>query len=346
MLGQLFRRSSTDLAIDLGTANTVVYRRGSGIVINEPSVVALETTNGVQRVRAVGADAKLMMGKTPANLKTIRPLRSGVIADLYVAEQMINHFIHKANGGRSRFTRGPEIVMCVPSGSTMVERRAIRDAATNAGAGRVWLLVEPMAAAIGAGLQVLKPRGSVVVDIGGGTTEVGVISLHGLTYSMSVRVGGDRMDEALTQSVRRNHNLVIGEGTAEKLKTKLGIARLEGSGPGEFALVRGRDVAVGMPREVEITQRELVDALREPLGQVIHAVRQALEHAPPEIAADILDEGITMTGGGSLLPDIDLVLADETGLPVRVADSPLICVAMGAGKTLEDSEYRGALYGT
>ncbi|MDP9086692.1 MAG: rod shape-determining protein [Pseudomonadota bacterium] len=345
MLGSLFKRGSTDLAIDLGTANTVVYRRGSGIVINEPSVVAIETINGVQRVRAVGADAKLMMGKTPANLKTIRPLRSGVIADIDVAEKMIKHFIHKANGGRSRFRHGPEIVMCIPSGSTMVERRAIRDAARTAGASRVWLLSEPMAAAIGAGLEVMKPRGSLVVDIGGGTTEVGVISLHGLTYSSSVRVGGDRMDDAITQSVRRNHNLLIGEATAEKLKTQLGIACLGGSGPGKVAVVRGRDVAVGMPREVEITQRELVDALKEPLGQVIQAVRQALENTPPEIAADIMDDGITMTGGGSLLPEIDRVLADETGLSVKVADAPLICVAMGAGRTLEDPHYRGALYG-
>jgi rod shape-determining protein MreB len=344
MLDRLFRRTSTDLAIDLGTANTVVYRRGSGIVINEPSVVAIETLDGVTRVRAVGADAKLMMGKTPANLKTIRPLRSGVIADLDVAEQMIKHFIHKANGGNSWFSRGPEIVMCVPSGSTKVERRAIRDAATSAGASRVWLLVEPMAAAIGAGVEVMKPRGSLVVDIGGGTTEVGVISLHGLTYSMSVRVGGDRMDEAIMQSVRRNHNLMVGEATAEKLKKELGIARLDCDGPGSTALVRGRDVAVGMPREVEITQRELVEALSEPIGQVVNAVRIALEHTEPEVAADIIDDGITMTGGGSLLPAIDLVLADETGLPVCIADGPLTCVAMGAGKTLEDAEYRGALY--
>lgn len=308
-------------------------------------MVALETVNGVRSVRAVGVDAKLMMGKTHAGLRTIRPLRSGVIADLDVAEQMIKHFIYKANGGRSRFAHGPEVVMCVPSGSTTVERRAIRDAATSAGARKVWLLVEPMAAAIGAGLEVMKPRGSLIVDIGGGTTEVGVISLHGMTYSMSVRVGGDRMDEAITHSVRRNHNLLIGEGTAERLKTNLGTARLSDPGQGDTTVVRGRDVAIGMPREVEISQREMVEALKEPLGQVIHAVRKALEHTPPEIAADIIDEGITMTGGGSLLPEIDRVLADETGLPVRVADCPVICVAMGAGKTLEDPDYRGALYG-
>ena len=341
--GRLFNFASTDLAIDLGTANTVVYRRGHGIVINEPSVVAMETHNGIRRVRAVGADAKLMMGKTPAYLKTIRPLRSGVIADLEVAEQMIKHFILKANGGRNRFTRGPEIVMCVPSGSTQVERRAIRDAASNAGASRVWLLVEPMAAAIGAGLEVIKAKGSMVVDIGGGTTEVGVISLYGLTYSMSVRVGGDKMDDAITQSVRRNHNLLIGEATAEKIKKDLGIASPPDDGRGRSALVRGRDVARGVPREVEIIQAELAEALRDPVGQIVHAVRRALENTAPEIAADIIDDGITMTGGGSLLPQIDAVLADETGLPVRIADNPLMCVALGAGRALEDPDYRGAL---
>ena len=345
LLRRLFSLPSTDLAIDLGTANTVVYRRGSGVVINEPSVVAMETHNGVRRVRAVGADAKLMMGKTPSYLRTIRPLRSGVIADLEVAEQMIKHFILKANGGHGRFRRGPEIVLCVPSGATQVERRAMRDAASNAGASKVWLLAEPMAAAIGAGLEVMKPKGSLVVDIGGGTTEVGVISLHGLTYSMSMRVGGDRMDDAITQSIRRNHNLLIGEATAEKVKTQWAIARPPAAGTGATALVRGRDVARGVPREIEINQRELAEALAEPVSQIVHAVRHALEHTAPEIAADIIDEGITMTGGGSLLPEIDRVLADETGLVVRVAEDPLTCVARGAGRTLEDADYRGALFG-
>jgi rod shape-determining protein MreB len=343
-LRQLFSFASTDLAIDLGTANTVVYARGRGIVINEPSVVAMETHAGVRRVRAVGADAKLMMGKTPAYLKTIRPLRNGVIADLEVAEQMIKHFILKANGGGSRFTRGPEIVICVPSGSTQVERRAIRDAASNAGASKVLLLVEPMAAAIGAGIEVIRPKGSLVVDIGGGTTEVGVISLHGLTYSSSVRVGGDKMDDAISQSVRRNHNLMIGEATAEKIKKEFGTARVPFGVEPRRALVRGRDVARGVPREIEITQDELVDAMREPVGQIIQAVRRALENTAPEIAADIIDDGITMTGGGSLLPEIDGVLADETGLPVRIAETPLICVALGAGRALEDPDYRGALF--
>lgn len=343
-LARFFKIASTDLAIDLGTANTVVYRRGVGIVINEPSVVAMETFNGVRRVRAVGADAKLMMGKTPAYLKTIRPLRSGVIADLEVAEQMIKHFILKANGGQRRFRPGPEVVICVPSGSTSVEQRAIRDAASNAGASSVWLLAEPMAAAIGAGLEVMKPRGSLVVDIGGGTTEVGVISLHGLTYSMSMRIGGDKMDDAITQSVRRNHNLLIGEATAETIKKKWGIARLQRGFSGQSALVRGRDVALGVPREIEINQGELAEALKEPVGQIVHAVRHALEHTAPEIAADIIDEGIVMTGGGSLLPEIDAVLSEATGLKVTVAKEPLTCVAMGAGKTLEDPDYRGALF--
>jgi rod shape-determining protein MreB len=341
---RFLKLASTDLAIDLGTANTVVYRRGSGVVINEPSVVAMETHNGVRRVRAVGSDAKLMLGKTPAYLKTIRPLKSGVIADLDVAEQMIKHFIYKANGGQSRFRRGPEIVLCIPSGATSVERRAIRDAASNAGASKVWLLAEPMAAAIGAGLEVMKPKGSLVVDIGGGTTEVGVISLHGLTYSMSVRVGGDKMDEAITQSIRRNHNLLVGEATAEKIKIQWGIARPPSDGVGITALVRGRDVAKGVPREIEINQRELAEALTEPVSQIVNAVRHALEHTAPEIAADIIDGGIMMTGGGSLLPEIDRVLADETGLLVKIADGPLTCVAMGAGRTLEDPDYRGALF--
>ncbi len=339
----LFKLASTDLAIDLGTANTVVYARGRGIVINEPSVVAMEMHDGVRRVRAVGADAKLMMGKTPAYLKTIRPLRNGVIADLEVAEQMIKHFIHKANGGRSRFMRGPQIVICVPSGSTQVERRAIRDAASNAGASSVSLLVEPIAAAIGAGLSVITPTGSLVVDIGGGTTEVGVISLKGLTYSMSARVGGDKMDDAIAQAIRRNHGLLIGDATAEKIKKELGTARVPAGTQARRALVRGRDVARGVPREIEISQDEMVDALRDPVGQIMQAVRRALENTAPEIAADIIDGGIMMTGGGSLLPQIDGLLADETGLQVTIADNPLMCVALGAGRALEDPEYAGTL---
>ncbi len=332
------------IAIDLGTANTVVYLEGRGIVISEPSVVAMEMHNGVRRVKAVGADAKLMMGKTPDYIKTIRPLRNGVIADLEVAEQMIKHFIQKAQGGRSRFSRGPEVVLCVPSGSTSVERRAIRDAASHAGASQVWLIDEPMAAAIGAGLPVTEPIGSMVVDIGGGTTEVGVISLRGLAYSQSARIGGDKMDEAITSYVRRNYNLLIGEATAERVKHEIGTVKAPIEGEGLVAHVRGRDVARGVPIEVSLNQAEIAEALAEPVSRIVHVVRVALERCQPEIAADIIDEGITMTGGGSLLRDIETLLADETGLPVKIADNPMSCVALGAGRALEDPDYRGALH--
>lgn len=342
-LANFFGMASRDIAIDLGTANTVVYVQGRGIVINEPSVVAMEVNNGVRRVRAVGNDAKLMMGKTPDYIKTIRPLRNGVIADLQVAEEMIKHFMQKAQGDRSRFSRRPAIVICVPSGSTSVERRAIRDAVSNAGARHVSLIDEPMAAAIGAGLPVTEPIGSMVVDIGGGTTEVGVISLRGLAYSQSARVGGDRMDEAISSYVRRNYNLLIGEATAERVKKEIGTAKTPGDGNGLIALVRGRDLAKGVPSEIKLNQAEIAEALSEPVARIVHVVRVALEHTQPEIAADVIDEGITMTGGGSLLRDIACVLADETGLPVRVAENALNCVALGAGRTLEDPNYQGAL---
>ena len=342
-MGYIFNFGPKDLAIDLGTANTVVYLRERGVVIQEPSVVALEYGNGPPKVRAVGDDAKLMLGKTPANLRTVRPLRNGVIADLEVAEQMIKHFMTKAIGGRSRFGGKIEVVMCVPSGSTNVERRAIRDAASNAGASEVRLIEEPMAAAIGAGLPVADPIGSMVTDIGGGTTEVGVISLQGLAYSASVRVGGDKMDDAIMSYVRRTHNLQIGEATAERVKKQIGSARVPADGHGMTMGVKGLHVERGVPREIELTQAEIARALSEPVGRIVHAVREALEHTAPEIAADIIDDGITLTGGGSLLRDIDAVLADETGLPVRVADNPMQCVALGAGRTLEEQIYRGAL---
>jgi rod shape-determining protein MreB len=339
----LFNFSSRDLAIDLGTANTVVYARGSGIITSEPSVVALELVNGVRKVSAVGDDAKLMMGKTPDNIRTVRPLRAGVIADLEVAEEMIKHFIRKAHGGPSRFARGPEVVISIPSGATSVERRAIRDAVSNAGADRVSLIEEPMAAAIGAGLPVADPIGSMVVDIGGGTTEVGVISLQGLALCRSSRVGGDKMDEAIVSYVRRNYNLLIGEGTAERIKLEIGSAVRPGDGKGLTTLVRGRDVGRGMPGEVELDQAQIADALAEPVNQIVEVVRIALEHTQPEIAADVIDQGITMTGGGSLLRDFATVLQDATGLPVNIADDPMSCVALGAGRTLEDQVYRGAL---
>jgi rod shape-determining protein MreB and related proteins len=341
--GRRFRTHSPGVAIDLGTANTVVYVQGTGIAFNEPSVVAMEWLDGRRRVRAVGSDAKLMMGKTPDNIRTIRPLRNGVIADLEVAEQMIKHFIQKTQGRRSRFLGGPDIVMCVPSGATQVERRALRDAATNAGARSVSLIDEPMAAAIGAGLPVKDPTGSMVVDIGGGTTEVGVISLQGLAYSQSEHVGGDRIDEAIVAYVRRNFNMLIGEMTSERVKIEIGIARPPPDGTGASARLSGRDVARGVPAEIVLNQGEIAEAIAEPVGRIMHVVRMALENTQPEIAADVIDAGIVMTGGGSLLRDIAVVMADETGLPVRVADDPLSCVALGAGQTLEDASLRGAL---
>jgi rod shape-determining protein MreB and related proteins len=343
MFTRLFKFTSRDMAIDLGTANTVVYLRGSGIVLNEASVVALETINGVRRVKAVGDGAKLMMGKTPDNIETVRPLRDGVIADIDVAELMIKYFIEKAHGGTSRLPRWPEIVICVPSRSTSVERRAIRDAGSNAGAAKVWLIEEPMAAAIGAGLPVTEPIGGMIVDIGGGTTEVAVLSLRGLAYSNSVRVGGDKMDDAISSSIRRNHSLLIGESSAERLKKDYGVARTPADGVGLTFQIRGRDLVNGIPKEITITQAQIADAISEPVAQIVEAVRIALENTAPELAADIVDNGIVLTGGGALLKDIDKVLADETGLPVTVADNPLMCVALGAGRALEDPEYRGVL---
>ncbi|HET8749991.1 MAG TPA: rod shape-determining protein [Sphingomicrobium sp.] len=338
-----FSFSSRGVAIDLGTANTVVYLSGAGIVTSEPSVVAMEVVNGVRKVRAVGDDAKLMMGKTPDSIRTIRPLRSGVIADLEVAEEMIKHFIRKAHGGPSRFSRGPEVVISVPSGATSVERRAIRDAVTNAGADRVSLIEEPMAAAIGAGLPVADPVGSMVVDVGGGTTEVGVISLQGLALSRTVRVGGDKMDEAIASYVRRRYNLLIGEGTSERVKLEIGSAVRPGDGTGLSTSVRGRDVGRGVPSEIMLTEAQVAEALAEPVNQIVEVVRSALENTQPEIAADVIDQGIMMTGGGSLLRGFDTVLQDATGLPVHVAENALSCVAVGAGQTLEDRILRGAL---
>jgi rod shape-determining protein MreB len=340
---KVMRFASADLAIDLGTANTVVYLRDHGVVLAEPSVVAIETTNGLSTVRAVGDEARLMLGKTPANLTTIRPLRNGVIADLEVAEHMIKHFVRKARANvSSRLKKSPEIVICVPSGATPVERRAIRDAASNAGARKVWLIDEPMAAAIGADLPIDEPMGSMVVDIGGGSTEVGVMAVGGMSMSLSERVGGDQMDEAIVSYVRRTHNLHIGEATAERVKKEAGAALVDGD---DLSItIRGRDAVRGIPREVTITRGDIVEALGGPVAQIVDAVRRALEATAPEIAADILDQGIVMTGGGSLLHGIDKVISRVTGLPVRVADDPLNCVALGAGRALEESGYRGVLH--
>ena len=342
-LPRLFGRSAGDVAIDLGTVNTVLYLTGQGIVLNEPSVVALEVVKGVSRVRAVGAEAKLMMGKTPEGTETIRPMRDGVIADLDVAEQMMKFFIAKARGGARRLPGGSRVAICIPSGATQVERRAIRQAAANAGAGSVYLIEEPMAAAIGAGLPVAAPVGAMIVDIGGGTTEVAVLSLGGLAYSASARVGGDKMDEAIASSIRRRHSLMIGEATAERVKFAIGTARVPADGVGATMLVKGRDLVDGVPKEVEVSQGDLAGALRDLVGQIIETVLVALERTEPELAADICDRGIVMTGGGSLLDGIDEALAAATGLPTLIADEPLTCVAIGAGRALEDPLLHGVL---
>lgn len=334
--------SSQDLAIDLGTVNTVVHMRGRGIVLNEPSVVALEWVNGIRRVAAVGQNAKLMMGKTPHGIQVVRPMRDGVIADLDVAEQMIKYFIDHAHGGPSRLPRRPAMVVCIPSGATSVDRRAIRQAADNAGASKVLLIDEPMAAAIGAGLPVTEPLGAMVVDIGGGTTEVAVLSLQGLAYSTSVRIGGDKMDDAITSAVRRKHNLLIGDATAERIKHEIGTA-LPPDGEPRTLLVRGRHLSSGMPQEIAIDQAEVAQALAEPVSHILAAVRSALENTAPELAADIVDQGIVLTGGGALLHRLDEALALSTGVPVMVATDPLLCVARGAGQALEDSRYAGVL---
>ena len=340
---RFFSLPSSDIAIDLGTVNTVVYLRGRGIVLNEPSVVAIETRDGVKRVRAVGAEAKLMMGKTPEGIVTVRPMRDGVIADLDVAEQMIKFFIDKAHGGPSRLPRRPEVAICIPSGATPVERRAIRQAATAAGAHRVHLIEEPMAAAIGAGLPVTQPVGAMVVDIGGGTTEVAVLSLRGLAYSTSARVGGDKMDDAIASAIRRKYNLIIGEATAERVKLAIGVARAPDDGRGIILPVRGRDLRAGVPKEIEVSQADIAIALADLVGQIVETVLTALEHTEPELAADICDQGIVVTGGGAVLSQLDAVLARATGLPVIVAENALTCVATGAGLAMEDPIYRGVM---
>lgn len=340
--GNLFKFGAPNIAIDLGTANTLVYVQDQGIVLNEPSVVAMETINGIQVVKAVGEDAKMMMGKTPDSIQAIRPLRDGVIADIEVAEEMIKHFIRKVNGSRSMF-RYPEITICVPSGSTSVERRAIRDAASNAGASQVFLILEPMAAAIGAHMPVTEPVGSMVVDIGGGTTEVAVLSLRGLAYTTSVRVGGDKMDEAIISYVRRHHNLLIGEATAERIKQDYGCAMVPEDGVGEQFTLKGRDLVNGVPKEITINQANLAEALAEPIGAIVEGVRIALENTAPELAADIVDQGIVLTGGGALIRRLDEYLREETGLPVTVAEDPLTCVAIGTGRAMEEPIFHGVL---
>lgn len=334
MFAKLMGLLSADMAIDLGTANTLVYVRGKGIVLNEPSVVAISHAHGKKQVLAVGEEAKHMLGRTPGNIVAIRPLRDGVIADFDVAEKMIKHFIRKVHNRRS--FASPEMIICVPSGSTAVERRAIVESAESAGARRVELIEEPMAAAIGAGLPVTEPTGSMVVDIGGGTTEVAVISLGGIVYARSVRVGGDKMDNAIISYVRRTHNLLIGESSAEKIKTNIGTACSPEKGDGDTMEIKGRDLMNGVPRELSINQSQVAEALSEPVGAIVEAVKVALEHTAPELAADIVDKGIVLTGGGAQLHNLDYVLRHATGLPVVVADNPLTCVALGTGRALEE----------
>ena len=334
MFSRLFGFLSADMAIDLGTANTLVYVKGKGIVLNEPSVVAIAEVKGKKQVLAVGEEAKQMLGRTPGNIRAIRPLRDGVIADFEVAEEMIKYFIRKVHNRRS--FASPLVIVCVPSGSTAVERRAIQESAESAGARKVFLIEEPMAAAIGAGLPVTEPTGSMVVDIGGGTTEVAVLSLGGIVYARSVRVGGDKMDEAIIAYIRRNHNLLVGEGSAARIKEDIGSACAPEDGDGQTMEIKGRDLMNGVPKELVISQREIAESLAEPVGAIIEAVKVALEHTAPELAADIVDKGIVLTGGGALLGNLDLVLRHDTGLPVSIADDPLSCVVLGTGRALEE----------
>ena len=330
IFGSLF---SSDMAIDLGTANTLVYIKGRGIVLNEPSVVAYHMKNGRKEVLAVGEDAKLMLGRTPGSIEAIRPMREGVIADFDTAEEMIKHFIRKVHK-RSTFSK-PKIIVCVPHGATPVEKRAIRQSVLGAGARKAGLIAEPIAAAIGAGMPITDPTGSMVVDIGGGTTEVAVLSLADIVYARSVRVGGDRMDEALISYLRRHQNLLVGEATAERIKKEIGTARMPENGRGKTMRIRGRDLLNGVPKEIEISQAQVAEALAEPVQQICEAVMTALESTPPDLAADIVDRGVMLTGGGALLGDLDLALREQTGLSISVADECLNCVALGTGKALE-----------
>lgn len=326
---------SNDLSIDLGTANTLIYSRGKGIVLNEPSVVAIRQDRGPggpKSIEAVGADAKKMLGRTPENIIAIRPMKDGVIADFTYTEKMLQHFIRKVHDSQF-FRPSPRVLVCVPCGATQVERRAIRESAVGAGARKVYLIEEPMAAAIGAGMPVDEPQGSMVLDIGGGTSEVAVMSLNGIVYSASVRIGGDRFDESIINYVRRNYGILIGEATAERIKMQIGAAY-----PGKDLLemdVKGRNLSEGVPRSFTMNSNEILESLQEPLYGIVSAVKNALEQTPPELGADIADRGIVLTGGGSLLRDIDRLIMEETGLPVIVAEDPLTCVARGGGRVLE-----------
>jgi rod shape-determining protein MreB len=333
---------SNDLSIDLGTANTLIYVRGQGIVLNEPSVVAIRQEKGPggpRSIAAVGVDAKRMLGRTPVNIIAIRPLKEGVIADFTVTEKMLQHFIRKIHDSRF-FRPSPRVLVSVSCGSTQVERRAIREAAASAGAREAYLIEEPMAAAIGAGLPVDEASGSMVLDIGGGTTEIAIVSLNGIAYSSSIRIGGDRFDEAIINYVRRNYGILIGETTAERIKHEIGSAY---PGPEVKEIeVRGRNMAEGVPRSFTLNSNEMLEALQEPLSGIVSAVKTALEQTPPELGSDVAERGIVLTGGGALLPDIDRLLREETGLPVIIAEDPLTCVARGGGRVLEFIDERGA----
>jgi len=333
ILSKITKIWSQDMAIDLGTANTLVVLKGQGVVLNEPSVVAVVEDKGKKSVLAVGDEAKTMLGRTPGNISAIRPLRDGVIADFIVTEEMIKHFIKKVHK-RSTFAN-PRILICVPTGSTPVERKAIQDSALAAGARRVQLIEEPIAAAIGANLPISEATGSMVVDIGGGTTEIAVMSLGGVVYSKSLRVAGDAMDTALQTYMRKEYNLLIGDSTAEKIKKEVGTAIP--SNNNTFA-VKGRDIRSGTPKEVSITEEDSAEALAGILSEMVNGIKDALENTPPELSADLVDMGLTLTGGGALLKNIDKRFSKETGLPVHIADDPLACVAIGTGKALEQEE--------
>ena len=323
---------SNDLAIDLGTANTLIYVKGKGIVSNEPSVVAVKKDGRGMKVLAVGKEAKLMLGKTPGNITAIRPMKDGVIADFEITEEMLKYFIRNVH--KRRFGLRPRIIICIPSGITQVEQRAVRESALSAGANEVYLVEEPMAAAIGAGLPITEPSGNMIVDLGGGTTEVAVISLAGIVQSMSVRVGGDKMDEAIIQYIKRKHNLFIGTEAAESIKMTLGLAL-----PGEEKKtmeIKGRNLVTGIPTTMEIGGEEVREALTEPLSAIIDAVKSVLERTPPGLAADLVDKGIVLAGGGALLRNLDTILREEVKLPVTISDDPLTCVVRGAGKILDE----------
>ena len=333
LFGKLAEIWSTDMAIDLGTANTLVVLKGKGVVLNEPSVVAVVDEKGKKSVIAVGDEAKTMLGRTPGNIQAIRPLKNGVIADFIVTEEMIKHFIKKVHNKKS--FANPRILICVPTGSTPVERKAIQDSALAAGARRVQLIEEPIAAAIGANLPIQEATGSMVVDIGGGTTEIAVMSLGGVVYSNSMRIAGDSMDQALIQYMRKKFNLLIGDASAEKLKKEIGTALATSNNTYQ---VKGRDIRSGTPKEISLKEEDTAEALAQTLSEIMAGIKDALENTPPELSADLVDMGLTLTGGGALLKNMDKFIAKETGLPVQIADDPLACVAIGTGKALEQEE--------